>query len=248
MGLNAPSEVKEVVIPVRFYKDYPDGYTYGYEDLNLPLNECCFLLVDVDGGYSFIDEQKTPHPITQQFIAPALAAARRAKMRVAYVHNDMRLVADPGNMAGELWSKTKLKKGTMFDHWKRMPPDFKPVYLDSVAPLDGEPNFPKWMWSGFHNTFLDQHLRSRGITTLFVVGYSQRACLHYTCAEAIGRNYRVILLRDCSNAPGEIEMPDTVDENLPQGGWVKEMMLRNFELLIGYTTTAAEFIAANDPQ
>ena len=43
-------------------------------------------------------------------------------------------------------------------------------------------------------------------------------------------------------------MPDTVDENLPQGGWVKEMMLRNFEHLIGYTTTAAEFIAANDPQ
>ena len=68
-------------------------------------------------------------------------------MRVAYVHNDMRLVADPGTMAGELWSKTKLKKGTMFDHWKRMPPDFKPVYLDSVAPLDGEPNFPKWMKS-----------------------------------------------------------------------------------------------------
>ena len=200
--------------------------------------------MDVDGGYSFVDDKHTPHPVTEKFIAPSLAAARKARMRVAYVHNDMRLVADPGNMASELWSKTKVVEGAMFESWRKISPDFKPVYLDAVAPREGEPNFPKWMWSGFRDTFLDQHLRSWGIETLFVVGYSQRACLHYTCAEAMGRNYRVILLRDCSNAPGEIEMPDTVDENLPQGGWVQEMMLRNFEHLIGYTTTSAEFIAA----
>jgi len=74
------------------------------------------------------------------------------------------------------------------------------------------------------------------------VGYSRRACLHYTCAEAVGRNYRVILLRDCSNAPGEIEMPDTLDDSLPEGGWINRITLRNFEHLIGYTSTAAEFI------
>ena len=111
-------------------------------------------------------------------------------------------------------------------------------------PREGERNFPKWIWSGFHDTFLDQHLRSYGIRTLFVVGYSRRACLHYTCAEAVGRNYRVILLRDCSNAPGTIEMPDTLDDSLPEGGWINRITLRNFEHLIGYTTTAEEFIAA----
>ena len=122
--------------------------------------------------------------------------------------------------------------------------DFKPRYLDCVAPRDGERNFPKWIWSGFHDTFLDQHLRSWGIRPLFVVGYSRRACLHYTCAEAVGRNYRVILLRDCSNAPGEIEMPDTLDHSLPEGGWINRITLRNFEHLIGYTTTSAEFVEA----
>jgi len=68
--------------------------------------------------------------------------------------------------------------------------------------------------------------------------------MHYTCAEAMGLNYRLILLRDCSNPPGEIEMPDTLDDSLPEGGWVNAMMLRNFEHLIGYTTTSAEFVAA----
>lgn len=231
-----------ITIPVRYYKDYPGGYDYGYEELELPFSQCAFLLVDVDGGYS-IREGSTPHPTTEKFIAPALAAARRAGMRVAYVHNDLRLVADPGNMAGEIWSKTKHPNGKHLEAWTKMK-DFEPVYAECVAPREGEPNFPKWMWSGFRDTFLDQRLRSWDIKTLFVVGYSRRACLHYTCAEALGHNYRVILLRDCSNPPGEIEFPDTLDDSLPEGGWVNRMMLRQFEHLIGYTTTSAEFVEA----
>jgi hypothetical protein len=60
----------------------------------------------------------------------------------------------------------------------------------------------------------------------------------------MGHNYRVILLRDCSNPPGEIEFPDTLDASLPEGGWVNRMMLRQFEHLIGFTTTSAEFVAS----
>lgn len=230
-----------LTIPVRYYRDYPGGYDYGYETLDLPLQECAFLLVDVDGSYS--TREDGAHPTTAQFIAPALAAARGADMKVAYVHNDLRLVADPGNMAGEFWSKTKRPGGDMMESWGQSR-DFEPVYADCVAPREGEPNFPKWMWSGFRDTFLDQRLRCWGTKSLIVVGYSRRACLHYTCAEAMGHNYRVILLRDCSNPPGEIEMPDTLDASLPEGGWVNRMMLRQFEHLIGYTSTSAEFVEA----
>jgi nicotinamidase-related amidase len=119
--------------------------------------------------------------------------------------------------------------------------DFKPKYLNCVAPLPEERDIPKWIWSGFHDTFLDQHLRSHDIKTLFVVGYSQRACLHYTCAEAVGRNYRVILLRDCSNAA---EQPDTEIAGAPDYGWINRITLRNFEHLIGYTTLSAQFVQA----
>ena len=227
--------MNDIKIPIRYYKDYLGAYEYGYETLALSLNTCALLLLDVDGSAA--------NSTTEQYIAPALEAARDVEMRVAYVHNDLRLVADPGNIVGEVWGKTKGNAGNGIGTWMEMD-QFVPTYLPCVKPRQEERNFPKWIWSGFHNTFLDQHLRAWGIQTLFVVGYSRRACLHYTCAEAVGRNYRVILLRDCSNAPGEIEMPDTVDRNLPEGGWVNRITLRNFEHLIGYTSTAAEFIKA----
>ena len=229
-------------VPVRYYKDYPGGYDYGYETIVLKPDRCAFLLVDVDGAYS-VKEGGRPHPTTEAFIAPALAAARAIGLLVAYVHNDLRLVADEGNAALSFWSKTKSADGSFAHRWNNMA-DFKPSYHPCVAPLSHERNFPKWMWSGFRDTFLDQHLRAHDIQTLFVAGYSRRACLHYTCAEAVGRNYQVILLRDCSNPPGEIEMPDTLDSKLPEGGWVNRMMLRQFEHLIGYTTTSAEFAVA----
>ena len=230
--------MSDISMPVRYYKDFPGGYDYGYEDLHLPTEECAFLLVDVDGT--------APNPTTQDQIAPALAAARASNLRVAYVHNDLRLVADPGNIVGEFWGKTKYPDGQngLLDYWRELGPDYKPDYLDCVKPAAGEPNFPKWIWSGFHDTFLDQHLRSWGVRTLFVVGYSRRACLHYTCAEAVGRNYRVILLRDCSNPPGTIEFPDTLDASLPEGGWINRITLRNFEHLIVYTSTSAQFVQA----
>ena len=224
-----------IAIPIRYYKDYPGGYDYGYETLPLTFEECAFLLVDVDGLGA--------NPITENYIAPALTAAREVGMRVVYVHNDLRLVADPGNIVGEVWGRTKSAQGNGIEGWAKLN-EFAPQYLDCVAPREGERNFPKWIWSGFHDTFLDQHLRSWGIRTLFVVGYSRRACLHYTCAEAVGRNYRVIMLRDCSNSGGQIEMPDTVDEGLPEGGWINRITLRNFEHLIGYTTTSEEFVEA----
>ena len=225
----------QIAIPIRYYKDFKGGYDYGYEELTLDLPTCAFLLVDVDG--------RSPNPTTENQIAPALAAAREVGLRVAYVHNDLRLVADPGNIVGEVWGKTKMPGGNALEGWTKRR-EFAPEYLDCVAPREGERNFPKWIWSGFHDTFLDQHLRAWNTRTLFVVGYSRRACLHYTCAEAVGRNYRVILLRDCSNGPGTIEMPDTLDPSLPEGGWINRITLRNFEHLIGYTTTAAEFIDA----
>ena len=106
-----------------------------------------------------------------------------------------------------------------------------------------EPKIPNQSEIGHLIDFLDQHLRSWGIRTLFVVGYSRRACLHYTCAEAVGRNYRVILLRDASNG-AEIEFPDTIDDSLEEGGWLNRIVLRNFEHLIGYTATRDDFVAA----
>ena len=92
-----------IEIPIRYYKDHPEVYDYGYEDMELKFEQCAFLVVDVDGT--------APNPTTENFIAPALAAAREVGMLVCYVHNDLRLVADPGNIVGEVWGRTKSAHG-----------------------------------------------------------------------------------------------------------------------------------------
>ena len=62
--------MKTIDIPIRYYRDHPEAYDYGYENLQLSFEQSAFLLVDVDG--------KTPNATTQNFIGPALAAARNA--------------------------------------------------------------------------------------------------------------------------------------------------------------------------
>lgn len=79
--------------------DIPVRYDYGYESLSLPLTECAFLLVDVDGT--------APNLVTEERIGPSLAAVRAAGLRVAYVHNDLlraldRLHQNGGRVHGRL--------------------------------------------------------------------------------------------------------------------------------------------------
>jgi nicotinamidase-related amidase len=220
--------MRTLQLPVRYYRDFAPHFDYAYETLALPLERTAFLLVDVDGG---------ENPVTEKFIVPALQAAREAKMQVAFVHNDLRLVADEGNIVFEIWGKTKNLRR---DAWKRGS-DFAPRYTDTVRPRPDEPNFPKWGWSGFHDTFLDQHLRAHDVKTLICVGYNLRACLYGTVVDAVYRNYRVVVLRDGVRAT---EQPDTRDDAMPEGGWIGKIMLRQIEHLIGYTSTSAEFVAA----
>ncbi|MCC7353565.1 MAG: isochorismatase family protein [Anaerolineae bacterium] len=220
-------------LPVRYYRDFAPHYDYAYETLSLPLERTAFLVVDVNGTFYAAT--------TERAIVPALRAARGAGMHVSFVHNDLRLVADEGNIVFEIWGKTKGLTPEGYRKAQLHPPGWAPEYVDAVRPLPNEPDFPKWGWSGFRDTFLDQHLRALDIRTLICVGYSVRACFYGTIIDAVYRNYRVIALRDCVEAP---EMPDTKDASLPEGGWINRIMVRQIEHLIGYTSTSGEFIEA----
>ncbi len=100
--------------------------------------------------------------------------------------------------------------------------------------------------SGFVNTYLDRYLRSYGIETLIVVGFSFKSCLFYTLVSAYEHNYRVIFLRDCTDPPGTNEFSDTVDLSLPEKGWVRLVLTRLIEDHLGYSSTSGEIIAACD--
>jgi len=216
-------------LPVRWYHQ-----GLNYKAMAVDLARTAFMVVDSDIGPS--------NAVVEEHIAPALAAARRSEMHVLFIHNDFTLVDDPGSIKRELHEE----RWGVPDARRRPPPSvrnsaLKPDYSASIAPLPHEPDFPKREWSGFHETFVDYHLRTYGIDTLIAVGFSQRSCLYFTCAGAVEHNYRVVMLRDCT---WSAEYPDTVDPNNPEGGWLRYIMLRNFEHVIGYTSTADEWIAA----
>ena len=109
------------------------------------------------------------------------------------------------------------------------------------SPSPTSRTFPSGNGRGFTRPHTDYHLRCHGIKTLIAVGFSQRSCLYFTCAGAVEHNYRVVMLRDCTHSA---EYPDTVDDSLPEGGWLRKIMLRNFEHVVGYTSTSAEFVQA----
>ena len=225
-------------LPVRWYsgagyyqgQNQAEGHWYG--ELELAIERTAFLIVDSDCG--------TGNRWVEEGIAPALAAARRLEMHVVFIHNDFSLVDEPGSIKREL-------HGTRWgdpEAARRPPParlPCQPNYSPSIRPLPHEPDFPKREWSGFHETHVDYHLRCYDIKNLIAVGFSQRACLYQTLAGAVEHNYRVAMLRDCTFSA---EYPDTVDESLPEKGWLRRIMLRNFEHIIGYTSTSGEFVAA----
>ncbi|MBI2506283.1 MAG: cysteine hydrolase [Candidatus Latescibacteria bacterium] len=227
-------------VPVRWYsgtgyyegKAEEKGDGHAYADLELELERTAFMVVDSDCGPG--------NKYVEQGIAPALRAARAVGMHVIYIHNDFSLADEPGSIKREIHG-TRWGDARAAD---RPPPSrapHKPNYSPSIQPLAHEPDFPKREWSGFHETHTDYHLRCYDIKTLIATGFSQRACLYQTLAGAVEHNYRVILLRDCTFSS---EYPDTLAPELPEGGWLRKIMFRNFEHVIGYTSTSAEFAAA----
>ena len=217
-----------LTLPVRWYSNQTQ-----HGDLELEVERTAFMIVDSDcgAGNSHVEEG----------IAPALAAARRIGMNIVFIHNDFSLVDEPGSIKREIhgtrWGNAAA--ATQPSPTSRAP--LKPNYSPSIQPMPAEPDFPKREWSGFHETHVDYYLRCHDIKNLIAVGFSQRACLYQTLAGAVEHNYRVVMLRDCTFSP---EYPDTVDESLPEGGWLRKVMLRNFEHIIGYTSTSPEFVKA----
>jgi nicotinamidase-related amidase len=225
-------------VPVRWYggADYYNGKYdqdgHCYDELELEAARTAFLIVDSDCGLG--------NDCVENSIAPALKAARRTGIRVVFIHNDFSLVDEPGSIKREI-------HGTRWGNAEaahRPPPSRQPItpnYSPSIAPQAHEPDFPKREWSGFHETHVDYHLRCYDIKNIVAVGFSQRACLYQTLAGAVEHNYRVIMLRDCTHSA---EYPDTVDTSLLEGGWLRKVMIRNFEHIVGYTSTSAEFAQA----
>jgi len=105
-----------------------------------------------------------------------------------------------------------------------------------LTPRENEYFIRKHVYSGFVGTRLDELLRYLDIKNLFTVGFSADACLMTTIIDALWRNYKVIMLRDCTLAN---DFPEEQEELRGT-----QRMVKMLESLYCVSITSQEFIEA----
>jgi ureidoacrylate peracid hydrolase len=73
--------------------------------------------------------------------------------------------------------------------------------VDELAPHEGDLVVAKHRYSGFFETPLDSILRGRNIKHIIVTGCTTSVCVESTIRDAMFRDYRCILLEDCTAEP-----------------------------------------------
>jgi nicotinamidase-related amidase len=238
----------------RYYRMYPPGSFLGFaeKDLTLDLTETAVVAVDIYGpdeasnrNYSgMLSDHSASESgtVIRERIAPVLGAARSVGLPVIYLANSA--------------PKIGLRESSYWENkWDTQHVDVDDLYSeDGVDPREyhsGDSNVLKYnrfseprtsdyfvrkhTHSGFFDTRLDTLLRNLRVRTLVCVGFALDMCLGATMIDALWRNYRVILLRDCTYA---IELPGI---DLP-GAWTSRW-ITYVECAIGYTAMGDAFVA-----
>lgn len=203
-------------MPVRKYNSEPNL------KLNIVPETTAFLLVDCD-------EFEADNKIVEKQIFSSLKIARDLGMKVVYQYSDIYGGWCPNDVTTRIHGLDYLENS-----WKPLIPTFNKL----IQPLESEPVIPKSSKDGFNGTVLDYHLKTWNIDTIIAVGFHFKSCLFHTCMAARHINYRVVMLRDCTNY---FEFPNTVDLNNPEGGWLRFVFLRMYETDIGYTSLLVNF-------
>jgi ureidoacrylate peracid hydrolase len=93
---------------------------------------------------------------------------------------------------------------------------------------------PKHRYSGFFETQLDSVLRGLGVRNLVVTGCTTSVCVESTVRDAMFRDYRCIVLEDCTAEP--IGASNARSNH--------EASLLTIELLFGWVSSSNGFIDA----
>lgn len=155
-------------------------------------------------GIPIADIATVVEPITQ-----VLGAARRAGMKVIYL--TMQFEPDLSN-AGAPDSPNFLKHKVLGVGDVVAAPDGRESrtlvkgtwgseILAELTPEEGDIVVAKHRYSGFFETELDAILRQHGIESLVFTGCTTSVCVDSTLRDAFYRDYRCLLLNDCTSEP-----------------------------------------------
>ena len=101
--------------------------------------------------------------------------------------------------------------------------------IDEIYPQPGEYVVDKYGYGGFHNTNLDDILRSLGIESLIITGTVTQICVEETGREAFHHGYKTTLVSDAVSS----YMPD-----------LHTATLKNFAHKFGWVSTTEEALKA----
>lgn len=108
--------------------------------------------------------------------------------------------------------------------------------LDELAPAEDDVVIIKRRYSGFFETDLDATLRRLGVDQLVVTGCTTSICVDSTVRDAMFRDYRCLVLEDCTAEPIGADLARTNHE----------ATLLSIELLFGWVSSSQHVIAAWD--
>ena len=77
--------------------------------------------------------------------------------------------------------------------------------VEEIRPEEGDHHLLKRRYSCFYATGLDALLRELGVETLVLTGLVTNICIQHTAADAFFRGYRLVVPRDCVEAPSDEE-------------------------------------------
>jgi ureidoacrylate peracid hydrolase len=109
--------------------------------------------------------------------------------------------------------------------------------VPELAPKPGDVLISKQRYSGFFQTELDDVLREREIKNLVFVGWTTSVCVESTLRDAFFRDYRCVILSDCT---AEVVGSDLVRTN-------HEASLLVIESLFGWVANSEAFVQALAP-
>lgn len=108
--------------------------------------------------------------------------------------------------------------------------------LPSLAAISQDIVLYKHRFSGFFETDLDKVLKELGVKHLIVTGCTTSICVDSTIRDAMFRDYKCILLEDCTAEP--------IGDGLARSN--HDASLLTVQVLLGWTSTSGQFIAALD--
>lgn len=188
----------------------------------------------------------TPIQAIVPAVAAVLAAARAAGLPIVYLKQQHAAdLSDAGSARAPHFIKhQRMQLGKEFpapdgtigrvlvaDTWNT-------AILPELAPHPGDAIVPKARYSGFFRTDLDERLRAMGVDTLIITGTTTSICVESTVRDAMFRDYRCIVLEDCTAEPIAWDAARTNHE----------ASLLTIELLFGWISDSNALIEALAPR